>query len=294
MDDKKPPYLKEWLTSQGNVYALLGSMASAAVLSIPFGFGIGALPLIAFAAGEAIAAMFIPSSITFRDKIDRQYRQQARLAARRHLLDEIYRRARNDHQFDTTLATYEQMQERISSLYTLAADQSNQLSERDVDRLDEASMDFLYAKLALAVIEDRSTAVDLGQVETRMRAIDRELAAPPPGTDIKQLQKARNDYLALTSRHRRMLSRKTALEAAVLSMPDQMEEIYQMIVAAPRSQELGVKLGEAVDNLRLREEIEGEVADDLAEAVPGLVVPLHSLHSATAKRAVAAAQRVSN
>jgi hypothetical protein len=38
-----------------------------------------------------------------------------------------------------------------------------------------------------------------------------------------------------------MLSRKTALEAAMLSMPDQMEEIYQTIVSAALA-ELGVKL----------------------------------------------------
>ena len=56
MAEKQPSYLKEMLASQGNLYAGLSSMAAAALLSIPFGFGIAALPLIAFAAGELIAA----------------------------------------------------------------------------------------------------------------------------------------------------------------------------------------------------------------------------------------------
>jgi hypothetical protein len=288
MEQQKPPYLREWLTSQGNVYAFLGSTAAAAVLSIPFGFGIGALPLIAFAAGEVIASMFIPASITFRDKVDRKYQQQARQNARNHLLDEISRRAPDGQKYDQTLDIFARMRQRIDSLYRLAGDHGSQFSERDIDKLDEASMDYLYARLALLVIEDRAASIDLRQIDERLRGIERELAAPPAGADIRQLQKARADYQALAARHRRMLSRRTALEAAVLSMPDQMEEIYQMIVVAPRSQELGVKLTEAVGNLRLREEIEGEVAADLETSIPGIVVPLHQNNARRAAAQTAA------
>ncbi len=287
-EDQKPPYLREWLTSQGNVYAFLASTAAAAVLSIPFGFGIGALPLIAFVAGDAIASMFIPASITYRDKIDRKYRQQARQDARNHLLDEISRRSPNGKQYDRTLNIFSQMRQRIDSLYRLASDHGSQFSERDIDKLDEASMDYLYAQLALLVIVDRAASIDLKEIDARVQAIDKELTAPPAGADVRQLQKARADYQALAARHRRMLSRKTALEAAVLSMPDQMEEIYQMIVAAPRSHELGVKLSEAVGNLRLREEIEGEVADDLQSSIPGIVVPLHQTNARRAAAQTAA------
>jgi len=275
MTESKPPYLREWLTSQGNVYAFLGSTALATLLSIPYGFGIGALPLIAFVAGEFIAAMFIPASITFRDRIDRKYHQRAREAAREHLLDEIAQRGRGGNTVDRTVAIFEQMQQRVESLYRLAQDHGSQFSAADIDRLDEASMDYLYAKLALLVIEDRAASINLQQIDERVRGIERDLAAPGVGADVRQLHKARADYQALAARHRRMLSRKTALEAAVLSMPDQMEEIYQMIVAAPRSHELGARLSEAVGNLRLREEIEGEVADDLQSSIPGIVVPLH-------------------
>lgn len=294
MDEQKPSYVKEWLTSQGNLYAALGSTAAAALLSIPFGFGIGALPLIAFAAGEIIAGMFVPASISFRDKVDRRHRQRTRIAAKTHLQEELYRHSRSDKEFDRTLQTYERMQQRIESLYKLAADSGNQLSERDVDRLSDSSLDFLYAKLALAVIDARAAAVDLADIDRRIKTIEKELAAPAPGSDLRQLQKARDEYLSLAARHRRMTSRRMALEAAVLSMPDQMEEIYQMIVAAPRSQELGQKLNEAVGNLRLREEIEGEIASDLQEVIPGLVVPLHATttsHNPTLNRNALAAQR---
>ncbi|MEF8705745.1 MAG: hypothetical protein V5B07_04855 [Candidatus Accumulibacter sp. UW27] len=66
MSVAKPSYVKEVLTSQPNLYAFLGSLAVGALLSIPFGFGVGALPLIAFAAGDILAALHVPSLPTFR------------------------------------------------------------------------------------------------------------------------------------------------------------------------------------------------------------------------------------
>jgi len=291
MAENPAPYLREWLTSQGNVYALLGSVAAAAVLSIPFGFGVAAIPMIGFAAGEAIAAMYVPGSITFRDKVDRRYREAARGAARANLIEEIGRRTRGKNRIDNTLDTYDRMAQRVASLYRLAADSRTQLSARDVEKLDDASLDFLYVRLALLVIEGRSASVDLGDIQRRIVAIDGELAGQDAGTDARQLHKARTDYVALALRHRRMLNRKAALEAALLSMPDQMEEIYQTIITAPTSHELGTKLTDAVANLRLQEDIEVELAGDMEDAVPGLVVPLHR-PSANVKHAAAATQRL--
>ncbi|MBK6974404.1 MAG: hypothetical protein IPH26_16145 [Sterolibacteriaceae bacterium] len=292
MDENKPPYLRELLTSQGNVYAVLGAAAAAAVLSIPFGFGVGAIPLIALAAGEAIAAMYVPSSATFRDKVDRKYREAARRSARAHLSEEIQRRAQSRNRTDRTIETYGRMQQRIESLYRLATDRGTQLSVHDVEKLDDASTDYLYARLALLVIEDRAASIELGDIEARVRNIERELATLHPGMDMKQLHKARDDYAALALRHRRMLSRKTALEAALISIPDQMEEIYQTIIAAPTSHEIGAKLTEAVANLRLREDIEVELAGDMEGVLPGLVVPLHGA-GANSRRAAASRQMTS-
>jgi hypothetical protein len=140
------------------------------------------------------------------------------------------------------------------------------------------------------VIEQRSGSIDLEDIQRRIKAIDRDLAAPRPGTDVRALQKARADYLALAARHRRMMSRKTALEAALLSMPDQLEEIYQGIVTAPTAEGLGARLDEAVASLRLQEDIEGELAEDLAQELPDLVVPF-ARATGGARRKAAATQR---
>lgn len=291
MDTKPPPYLREMLLSQGNAYALLGSLALGAVLSLPYGFGVGAIPLIAFAAAETIAALYVPGLPTFRARIDRRYRRRAREATRAHLRDEIGKR--DEERWGKTagsLAAYQRMVERVASLYQAAADKRTELSLEDVERLDDATVDYLSMWLAAMVIEDRARAVDLAEIGQRIDAIDRQIEAARPGADPRQLVKARGDYAALLARHRRMMSRKTALEAAMLSMPDQLEEIYQTIMTAPAAGGTGAKLDDAIARLRLEEEIESELAGDLSEAVPELSARIEARPAAPRRLAAARAE----
>ena len=273
MDAAKPSYVREVLTSQTNLYAGLGSLALGVVLSIPFGFGIGALPLIAFAAGDILAALHIPSLPTFREKVDRRWRARSRQASREQLMLEIQKRAGKRALPAATLRTYQRMYERVQSLYQRAETGHGRLAYRDVEQLDDVSLEYLALWLALLVMDDRAESVNLREVETKVTALERELAAPRPGTDLRQLQKARADYLAVIERHNRMLSRRRALEAAMLSMPDQLDEIYQTIMTLPVSEEVGTRLEEAIGKLRLQEDIEADLASDLAEAVPGVAMP---------------------
>ncbi len=165
------------------------------------------------------------------------------------------------------------MYERVQSLYQRAETGHGRLAYRDVEQLDDVSLEYLALWLALLVMDDRAESVNLREVETKVAALERELAAPRPGTDLRQLQKARADYLAVIERHNRMLSRRRALEAAMLSMPDQLDEIYQTIMTLPVSEEVGTRLEEAIGKLRLQEDIEADLASDLAEAVPGVAMP---------------------
>jgi len=262
------------LTSQGNMYAGLASVATAVLLSIPFGFGFGAIPLIAFAAGEFIAAMYVPATITFRDAADRRFRARNRAAARNRLLDEIQARDKKRTAFDQTLKTWRKMSERVESLYRHAAETRTNLLIIEIERLDDATIEYLCIWLARLVMEDRAESVNLKEIEQRVATINRELENARPGVDARQLQKAKAEYLALVERHNRMMSRKTAIEAAMLSMPDQMEEIYQTIMTTPASEDIGSRLEDSIENLRLQEDIEAELSGELEDALPGMVPPL--------------------
>ncbi|MCM8621178.1 MAG: hypothetical protein NFW16_05425 [Candidatus Accumulibacter sp.] len=283
----KPSYVREVLTSQTNLYAFLGSLAIGALLSIPFGFAVGAVPLIAFAAGDILAALHIPSLPTFREKVDRRWRANVRQASREQLMTEIQKRSGKRALPVPTLRTYQRMYERVQSLYQRADSGHGRLAWRDVEQLDEVTLEYLAMWLALLVMNDRAESVNLREVEQQVAALDRELTAPRPGTDLRQLQKARIDYLAIIERHHRMLSRRRALEAAMLSMPDQLDEIYQTIMTLPVSEDVGTRLEEAIGKLRLQEDIEADLASDLAEALPGVAMPTSTAAAARQRRLVA-------
>ena len=278
MADDNSAYLSEMLTSQGNFYAFLGSAVAGVFLSIPFGFGIGSIPLIVFAAGEIIAAMYLPSSIGFRDGVDRKRRRQAREAARTQLLQEVgVRCAKKAGTLQQITRTYTRMSERTAALYAHAESNSNRLSVQDVERLEDAGLDYLRVCLAVLVMEDRAAQINPFDIEERIATLDRELKSPQPGNDVRQLQKARAEYAAIIERYQRMYSKKRALEAAMLSMPDQMEEIYQGIMTTSSSEDGGSRLDGAIAKLQLQEDIEAELSGeftnfkDVNDTIPGIV-----------------------
>ena len=272
-DDNKPSDLGAMLTSQGNVYAGLGTLAAATLLSIPFGFGIGAIPLVAFAAGEIIAALYVPSSPVFRAKVDRKWRARERESTRQRLLNEIETRGRRSSLHQQSMSAYKRMGSRVVSLYSRAHDGQSRLSVEDVERLDDATIEFLYMWLAGLVMEERGDAIKPRDIEGRIVLLDQEIANPKAGADLRQLQKARADYVAILERHYRLQSRVRALDAAMLSMPDRLEEIYQTIMTTPLSEDVGARLEESIATLRLQEDIEAELAGDMAEALPDLAAP---------------------
>ncbi len=266
------------LTSQGNLYAALGSLAAAALLSIPFGFGIGALPLIGFAAGEAIAAIYLPGSITFRDMADRKFRARNRETTRKRLIEEIQARVKKQTVFDQTYKIWLKMRNRVDSLYRHAEDTKTSISVQEVDRLHDTTIEYLYIWLAKLVIEDRAESVSPREIEQRVSQIDREISAARQGVDLRQLHKARAEYVALVERHNRMLSRKTAIEATMLSMPDQLEELYQSIITNPTASGFGSKLDELSEKLRLQEDIEAELSGEIEAALPGVTFSMQRPH----------------
>jgi hypothetical protein len=88
------------------------------------------------------------------------------------------------------------MYERVQSLYQRAESGHGRLAYRDVEQLDDVTLEYLALWLALLVMDDRAESVNLREVEQQVAALDGNLAAPRPGTDLRQLQKARADYLA--------------------------------------------------------------------------------------------------
>ena len=65
-------------------------------------------------------------------------------------------------------------------------------------------------------------------------------------------------------------------------MPDKIEEIYQMVIAAPYSKGMGGRLEDSLSRLRLAEELEQELSFDLSDTLPSGVAFGHAEDLTTA------------
>ena len=261
--NQKPSYLGEMLTSPTNVNIGLVSVIAATVLSFPFGLAGAALPLIAFGAGEAIAALFIPSSPTFRDKVDRRHRARQRQARIDHLSQEILERAGENH---GNWETFDRLRERVGSVAQLLRHRNTSLEQHELEKLEDATADYLGLWLAELSMDERLDSADVRQLQRRAEELAKRIEGGD--ADKRSLVKAKADLDELIQRHRRLASRKAAVDAALLSLPDTVEEIYQTLITTPAAGDARGQLQEAIERLRLEEELDTSYTIELEQALP--------------------------
>ena len=251
MTASPPPvsYLRAWLTSQPNVMTLLGGGLAAAIASIPAG-GVGALgAFVVLGAVEALLALVIPDLPSFRSRVDRESRRAAIDQRRAQLQRELFGLHGGLQSVQSTAMwqKYQTIVERSQVLYRIAGEAQSQLSYDDAERVDKASVDFLALWLAQATIRERIRSGEEATLDRRLREAETSLAQVEESDPrYKLLKMARDDYLASKQRHDKLIARRMSIDAALVSLPDQVEEVYQLVVASPYSSALGSKLGESL------------------------------------------------
>jgi hypothetical protein len=263
---KKTSYLGEMIKHRYNMYGALTSLAAASVLSIPFGFGVALLPLLGYAAGTSIAALFVPTSRRFRDIVDRKKRSAAREAARTHLIGEIERRVDKGHHYWNS---YHRLLERRDSLKQVAEQGDSAISLDDIERLDDTTVDFLGVWLGRIAISERERTFDDDDVKRRIKRIDAEIEEVKDEGNKRRLTKARADLKALLKRRREMRTREASAEAQMLSICDTFDELYQRIMAAPTSQEAASQLRMSVEHLNIEEELDHVLHEEVDAMLEG-------------------------
>ena len=261
IDEEDVNYLREMVLSSESGYGLLAAITAGALLSIPLGLGVGALPLLGYAAAESIAALFVPTSPVFREYILRKKRRERREASEAHLVEELQQRT---EPAAAQWSTWQRMKDRLRSLDQLAQSRDTGLSARDVERLEEATVDYLGLWLAWLVMAERYRNTDPAKVERKVREITKELERDQVGAvERRRLEKAREDLSGVLDRHKSLWARAMALEAAMLSMADTFEEVYQRVVAHPMSSEVSRELDEAVERMKVEEALDLAVDAEL-------------------------------
>ena len=166
------------------------------------------------------------------------------------------------------------MRERVASLTALATSSKTALSERDVERLDDATVDYLGLWLAWLVMAERWREVDEEGLLRKLKAIDDQIESTQDAVERKRLAKARTDLDRILTRRRGLWSRATEVEAKMLAMADTLEEVFQRVVTNPGSSDAANELQEAVERMKVEEEIDLAVDSELDEL----------LHSGSAKK----------
>lgn len=267
MEDTQPNYLTEFITSPRNVWLMLAGAASAWVLYSYHGLLGAAFPLLAMVGVELIACLFVPDMPRFRRWADHERAKRAHEKQGKRLLSEIQSRCAGVEQLREYLVQHRALVKQVDSLREHARGRIDMLDLEDRDRIADVPNEFLRLHLSLMVMEERARSLDLRDVQRKLAQINSQISRPQDGMDLPQLERARDEYEALLARHQRMLSKRTAIEAAILALPDQLAEVYQIIMGEG-TQGDGARLSGAIANLRQRQDIESEIAEDLADELP--------------------------
>jgi len=250
----KPSYLGAFLKHPNNRVALLACGVAAIFASIPFGWTGLALVGVVALGSEVLAALAIPGLPSFRASVDRAQHQQARAQRRIQLLAEL-----SNYGDTSAMATYQHMYGRVQALYQAVGDSRTTLTRQDVEKLEDLTVDYLGLCAVNLSLRQRKDHASEDVVVKRIASIQAQLQNPAlPEDEVRQLRSALAEYTEVMNRSRRLAVRRSALEATLISMPDKMEEVYQLVITSPYSTDMGGKLEESLSRLRIAEEVAAE------------------------------------
>lgn len=278
----KPSYLAAFLKHRHNRTALLASGVLAIFASIPFGWsGLALVGAVALGT-EVLAALGIPELPSFKAWVDREHKHRLRAQRRLEFLNQL-----SNFGDTSALATYQHMAGRVQALYQTAGERGTTLTREDVDKLEDLTVDYLGLCVVNQSLRQRKDRASEEVVLKRIAGIQAQLRAKTlPEDEERQLRAALAEYNEVMQRSRRLALRQAALEATLISMPDKMEEVYQLVITSPYSSEMGGKLEESLSRLRLAEEVAAEF-----ESMPAVDIDPLAVAAVTPKAVARAAAR---
>jgi hypothetical protein len=251
--EQDPPFLREMLSSSTNINIALTAVAAGVLCAIPFGLLGFAAPVLTFIAGDAIAAMYIPDMPSFRERVRARYRAKRRLQVREHLAHQLVEHSAAPS--DSRWAPYHRILSRADSLRALAESRGSVITPADAERMEDAALDYLALWLTVQSIDDRLATMTDADIDKRLRGVDKQLEGIKDADARRSLLKAQTDLQGLARRRDLLVSRRTAAEAALIALPDAVEEVYNSAVTAPTAGSVSAQLNEVIERLRVEEDL---------------------------------------
>jgi hypothetical protein len=256
---EKTNYLGELLKSSGTVTTGTAALAVGGLLAIPLGLPGLLIPVIAATTGIALAGIFVPSLPGFRSKVDARKRKEARTKIRAHLVDSLLYRAGQEHANWHNLT---RMEERIADYFAFKRAASEELPSTDVDRLMDAPNSYLSLWATHISLRERMETLERAGLPSRIKNLEADVKASPGNAN---LIKALNDLKTLQARSVTLEAKENAIGAAMLSLPDAVDEVTQGAYGATQTEKALGRLRDAVSELSISEEIEQQLQVEMGE-----------------------------
>lgn len=262
---KQPSYLSEMLKHRFSVVGALGAVAGGAALAV-VAAPLAAVPIVGFLAVESVAALFVPSSKWWRDRVDIKHRRQQREALRTSVMREIARRV-NAPLGSKEGSIYASMMDRVATLARTAADKATAVTPRDVERLDDATVNYLSAWLLSLVLRERQEVFRGEDLDRRVAELERKLTDKSvQGADRLRFEKAKDDLQKVLERRTSVDSQLATARANMLTMADALEEIFGNVMKNPNGDDVRIYLDTAIERVRIEDGAEVESDSRLEDA----------------------------
>ena len=262
---QKPSYLREMLQHRLSVAGFFGAVAGGAALSV-VAAPLAAIPIVGFLAAESLAVLFVPGSKWWQDRVDIKHRRIQRDATRASTLSEIEKRvpsAASTKDGDT----YRRMLDRVATLARTAADKSSQVTPRDVERFDDATINYLSAWLLSLVLRERQEAFRGEDLDRRVAELERKLTDKSvQGADRLRFEKAKDDLQKVLERRTSVDSQLATARASMLTIADALEEIFGNVMKNPSGEDVRGYLDMAIEQVRIEDGAEVEADSQLEDA----------------------------
>ncbi len=258
-DPTRTNYLGEMLKSGATVTTGAAALALGGLMAIPLGLAGFLLPVVAATAGITLAGIFVPALPGYRSRVDARKRQEARGKIRQHLIDSLIYRAGEKHPNWENLL---RMEERIADYLAFKRAASEELPSTDVERLMDAPNSYLSLWATHLSLGERLAKLERAGLPSRIKSLEAEVAAKPGNAN---LLKALGDLKTLQARRFTLEAKENAVEAAMLSLPDAVDEVTQGAYGAAQTEQALGRLRSAVSELNITEEIEQQLQVEMGE-----------------------------
>ena len=259
-------YLLEMVKHKGNFWGLMGGLAAGSIVAMVTGIAPAILiPLVAQAGINGILGLFLPDSPVFRERVDRQKRQERRQAVRAYLVAEIEKRVPGQHR---NWEVYHRLVEQLAALRKTAREHATTLTLYDVEKLDDSTLDYLRLWLARIIIHERQESSDERKIAARLRKVDQELEVPDlPFMDQQRMEKAKADLEKVLDRRKSYERYEHSMAASMISLADAFTELHHRITANPTGEDWGSHVESTVERMSVVEQLDFAADFEIDQAV---------------------------